>query len=189
MHGGKALKGVNSPNFKHGRHSKYMPEDLLRVYDETSQDTQLLSLRAEIALMDALLAGLLPKLDTGESGKAWDEVKKLIKKARIGYKSENYATLEEAFHDMEDLANQRILHYETHQEIKDTVDTRRKLVETETKISMQHERAIPVEQLMLLMSQVLGVIQAVVTDDKQRYAIGIKLQELISLPSGSTTSD
>lgn len=184
-HGATTPKGVNSPNFKHGRHSKYMPTELLRVYDETTQDPQLLSLRAEIALMDALLAGLLPKLDTGESGKAWDTVKKLVKEVRVAYQKMDDARVMETLHDMEDLANQRILHYETHKEIKDTVDSRRRLVETETKISMQNERAISVEQLMLLMSQVLGVIQSVVTDDKQRYAIALKLQELISVPNGS----
>lgn len=183
-HGGKSLKGADSPTFKHGRYSKYMPNELLKVYTETSDDPQLLSLRAEIAMMDALLSTMLPKLGTGESGKAWDTVKKLIKKVRIAYKTENLGTMEDALSEMEDLANHRILHYETEKEIKDTVDQRRKLVETETKISMQNERAIPVEQLMLLMSQVLNVIQSVVTEDKQRYAIAVELQRLISLPAG-----
>ena len=137
-------------------------------------------------LMDALLAGLLPKLDTGESGKAWDKAKALVKDVRLAYRKMDDARVMETLHDMEDLANQRILHYETHKEVKDTVDARRKLVETETKISMQNERAISVEQLMLLMSQVLGVIQSVVTDDKQRYAIAVQLQDLISLSGGAT---
>lgn len=189
MHGGKSKRGAEHGQFKTGKYSKYMPKELLSVYGEMKDDPQLLSLRSEIALMDALLSSLLPKLDTGESGESWDKVKDLVKTARRGYKSESLATLEDALDTMEDLANQRILHYETHKEIKATVDTRRKLVEAETKITMQQDKAISVEQLMLFVTQVLGVIQEVVKDQKQQYAIAVKLQEFISLPAGDASPD
>jgi len=189
MHGGKTPKGVDSPHFKTGRYSKYMPSGLLEIHEEMTNDPQLMSLRENIALTDTLLANLLPRLDTGESGKAWEMVKKLIKTAKHAYHAENLANMMQAFDDMEDLANQRILHYETEKEVRQTLDTRRKLVEAENRITLQQENAISIEQLMLFVSQVLGVIQVVVTEEKQRHAIAIELQKLISIPSGHQPPD
>ena len=188
MHGGKTPKGVDSPHFKTGRYSKYMPSGLLDTHHEMIQDPQLLSLRENIALTDTLLANLLPRLDTGESGAAWDMVKKLVKTTKHAYHSENLASMMQALDDMEDLANQRILHYETEKEIRQVMDTRRKLVEAENRIALQQENAISVEQLMLFVSQVLAVIQGVVTEERQRHAIAIELQKLISVPSGDSPS-
>lgn len=189
MHNGNAKKGMELPQFKHGRYSKYMPTELLKVYNEAIDDPQLLSVRAEIALMDALLTNLLPNLDTGESGKAWKDILTLIARAREAVDNKDTGKFLGSMRDIESIAQRRVLHYETQSEIKHTVDARRKLVETETKISMQNERAIPVEQMMVLMSQVIGVIQSVVTEEKQRYAIAVELQRLVSLPSGSTSTD
>lgn len=62
MHGGASLRGSNHPNFKHGRRSKAPPRHLLRIYEETCSDANLLELRSEIALGDARVSDLLEQL-------------------------------------------------------------------------------------------------------------------------------
>lgn len=181
-HGGATPKGINSPNFKHGRHSKYLPKGLLTAYESASKDPDLLSVRAEIALMDVMLSGLLPKLGTADNGKSWQDLKKTMRDIRQAVAHNDPTLLKDGLNQIDGIINANISYYETEREIKDTVESRRKLVETEQKIALQGERAIGVEQLMVLMSQVLHVIQSVVTEDKQRRAIAIGLQELISLP-------
>ena len=187
IHGGKSLAGAASPTFKTGRHSKYLPKQLLSIYQETQADPELLSVRQDINLIDTLLNFKLQQLFDSEGGrqvaslKAWEEVKKQIKEARFSYKAESYAGLEAALDAMEELANNSILYYETEREIKDDIERRRKLVETEQKITLQGERAISAESVMLLMAQVLDVIKTVVTDDRQRFAIATGLQQLITV--------
>ena len=183
LHGGKSPRGVNAGNFKHGKWSKHMPSELLDKYQEALEDEQLNTTRQSVALLDALIGDMLPNLDTGDSGKAWERMKALVIDCRLAYKTESYGSLEKALDAMEDIANRRILHYETHKEIRATLDDRRKHVESEQKLLLMSEHAVSVEQVMLLMSQVLHVISTVVTDREQKYVIADEIQRLISIPA------
>lgn len=75
LHGGKSLGGLNSPRLKTGRHSKYLPKNLLKNYQVALNDPTLLQLHDEIALVDARLAQLLQMVDTGiESKEQWSNL-------------------------------------------------------------------------------------------------------------------
>lgn len=189
IHGGKTPRGTALPQTTHGRYSKHLPTRLAALYEETAHDDALLSVRQDIRLIDALIMSNFEFLDTGESKAYWDEMLKWIIKARVAYKSENYATLEQALDEMEAITDGRRLHYATEQEIRDKVEQRRKLVETEQKITLQGERAISAEQLMVLMAGVLQVITSVVKDASQRNDIAYQLERLIgSQPSVVTVN-
>lgn len=62
MHGGKSLRGVDSPRFKTGRYSKCLPDRLVVRYEEALNDAELTRLDDEIALVDARLQDLLDRL-------------------------------------------------------------------------------------------------------------------------------
>jgi hypothetical protein len=183
IHGGRSKAGINAPNFKHGRYSKAMPAGLLEKYQDAQNDEQLLDQRASIQVIDAMIATILPNIDSGDNGKAWQAMKKLVDDIRVAYGREDYIKLEQALREMDDWANRRIQHYESIEETRVLLDTRRKHVETEQKLSVINERAITVDQVMLLMSQILHVIQTVVTDRQQQHAIANALQGLISIPA------
>lgn len=65
IHGGKTPGGLASPHFKTGRHSKYLPKNLLGKYKEAINDPDLLQLRDEIALMDTRLGEVLTQIEKG----------------------------------------------------------------------------------------------------------------------------
>src|SRR5262245_57591682 len=71
LHGGNSLVGVAVGTYKTGRYSKYLPQHLLDRYHEAAGDANLLALRDEIGVVDARLADLLKRVDTGESGARW----------------------------------------------------------------------------------------------------------------------
>lgn len=76
VHGGKTPKGPASPNWKHGRYAK-MPADLLDDYEEALNDTALLSLAREVAIIEAMMADVLRKWsnETGGAGaRSWEDV-------------------------------------------------------------------------------------------------------------------
>lgn len=58
-HGGASPKGVASPQFIHGRHSRYLPERIRERYLEALSDPELLNLSAEIALIDQRIGELV----------------------------------------------------------------------------------------------------------------------------------
>lgn len=90
MHNGKAVAGIASPTFRHGRYSKAIPARLLDAYHNAVTDTELLSLRDDIGLVDALLTDALGRLDPDKPVKveALLELQSLIEQRRKLVESE-----------------------------------------------------------------------------------------------------
>lgn len=164
VHGGVTPKGIASANFKTGKYSKYLPTGLLDAYEDAQSDENLLSVRSNVELIDALILSKLGNLDTGESAAHWDQLLKLIATARVGYKNSDLGKFEGALDEMEALTDKRRLHYATEQEISAQIEQRRKLIDTEQKIILSKENAITNEQAMLLVSALLASVKANVTD-------------------------
>lgn len=59
LHGGKTPNGIALPQTKTGRYSKYLPTELLDNYQAALADSELLSVRDEIALVDAKIGQIL----------------------------------------------------------------------------------------------------------------------------------
>lgn len=72
LHGGHAPNGPNNGSFKHGRYSTYVPRDLAHDYAQAIQDPELVSLRRQIAIMEAREAELLRAVQESIGGaEAW----------------------------------------------------------------------------------------------------------------------
>src|SRR3712207_3238376 len=67
MHGGKTPRGVELPQFSHGRYSKAIPDRLSMRYEEALSDAERHDLRHEIALSEAKIDDLLAGMGRGES--------------------------------------------------------------------------------------------------------------------------
>jgi hypothetical protein len=80
VHGGARSRGVASPHFKTGRYSCDLPAQLSERYRETLADTELLSLRDDIALVDARVTELLETLADNLS--AWKAITDLFETRR-----------------------------------------------------------------------------------------------------------
>ncbi len=52
LHGGRALSGPDSPTWKHGRFSKWLPKHLLAEAERAIQDPEFRQIRVELALLD-----------------------------------------------------------------------------------------------------------------------------------------
>jgi len=170
-HGGRTPKGIASPNFKTGRHSKYLPADLMGRYSEAIADGELLNLRSEIALLDALITENLSALQVGESAEFWDAALDQVILCRRAYKSENYASLEQSLDELEALCDTRRLHFAAEKEVRDKVDQRRKLVESERKRLIEMQQTVTSEQALLLMSALLDAVRRNVNDVSTLTAI------------------
>lgn len=171
IHGGKTPVGIASPAFKHGRLSKHLPTELLAAYQDSQDDPDLLSVRQEIMLMDAMLVSNLKKLDSNESGAAWAAIRKSVEHLQKAFANENYGECLIMMHAMMDVIDARLLHYATESEIRSKIDQRRKLVETEQKILYSETRSLTAEQAMLMVSALLSSIKQNVKDANVLNAI------------------
>ncbi|KKK81766.1 hypothetical protein LCGC14_2810150 [marine sediment metagenome] len=179
-HSGTSKRGVEHHSYKHGRHSKYLPYPFADVYKDTQGDEQLLSVRDEIALSDAMIMSLLPALETGESGDAWKSISKLLPHLERAYQDTDAIGMAQGLRAMRAITSKQVAHYDAYDAINKQADHRRKLVETEQRISLQGERAISVELFAQLMSQIFHVIETIVKDKDERIAVAAEVRQFIT---------
>lgn len=186
LHGGKTPVGIASPHFKTGRHSKYLPANLRGSYEAALSDPELLSLREEVALVDARLADLLQKVDTGESRDAWKQAKKLLTKytkaLTSGYVDEDELT--DYLRALHDTITNAVETHQSWNQIYSVLEQRRKLVESENKRLAEMQQFITAEKAMVLIANLTDIIKRHVTDRATLSAISNDLVRLTSFDAG-----
>ena len=181
IHGGKSLKGMASGRFEHGRYSK-LPAALLQAYEQAQADTELLNIRQDIALTDTMLNNALPRLDTRESAKAWQLIQKAVDGLEKAFANEDYGGCVVLLRQMNDLINERREQFAVEQEIRDGLEHRRKLVESERKRLIEMQQVVTSEQAMILVS---GLLEAVRQNVNDRHILANIQSDFIRLTQGT----
>lgn len=183
MHGGKSLTGIASSTYKTGRYSKVLPARLTERYEESENDAKLLELRAEVSLIDSRIVDLLHRVDKGESGHIWKELKaahkEMTKATRIG----DTVTAAVAMDEIGHLINAGAQDYAAWGEVLSVVEQRRKLVESERKRLTEAQQTLTIEQAMLMIGALTGIIRTHVTDRSILAAISADVGKLITVES------
>ena len=180
-HGGKSLGGLASPLLKHGLYSKYLPARLASTYEEQMRDPNLLDLKQQVSLVDSRTVELLSKLDTGESGETWKELKKHCTEAMRAAVAGDAAEMVRELSVMQKLIDVGNKDADVWGEIYASVNLRKSLAETERRLLMQSEQMLSAEQVMLMITAITGVIRTYVTDTVALDKIAVGINRLITL--------
>lgn len=178
-HGGKSLIGIASPTYRTGRYSKFLPTRLAARYEETRQDAALLELREEIGLVDARLADLLSRVDTGESGELWQRLMRARVELLACRKANDTPGQIIALGLILDLIGQGHADYRAWAEVGAVLEQRRKLVESERKRLVEMQQMISSERAMALLGAVVNIIKEHVDDRAILAAISSGINNLI----------
>lgn len=182
IHGGRTSRGIASPHFKTGRHSKALPERLAARYAESSNDDELLGLRDEIALTDALIEDTIAKLDTGGSkahfvalGQKWTEYQRLKR-------SHKDLEADAALFEVGDLITEGLRDFTVLDDLARLIEQRRKLTESERKRLVDMQNMITAEEAILFVSALQEAVRRNVSDRNTLGAIGREFARLVGQP-------
>lgn len=164
VHGGMTPSGLASPHYKTGKYSRVLPARLSARYEEARQNAALLELRDEIGLVDARLADLLGRVDTGESGAIWQALKGAYTALLVARAASDTKKMSEALSQIGDLITRGHADYAAWNEIAAVLEQRRKLVESERKRLIELQQTITTNQAMVLVTALLSSIKEHVTD-------------------------
>jgi hypothetical protein len=182
LHGGKTLVGTACPHYRSGRYSAYVPERLRARYEQAQDDPELLSLRSEVALVDARLADLLSRVDTGESGQLWAELRRAYRAfARVRQSGDDETA---ALAKLESLIGSATTDHQAWAEIGELIEQRRKLTESEGKRLATLQQMLTAEQAMALMHRVIDIVTRHVTDRQALSAIVVDMRALAGPQNG-----
>ena len=184
VHGGMTPSGIASPHYKDGRYSKVLPTRLAARYSEAQRDPALLELREDVALLDARLADLIARVDTGESGALWQSLMTARKELLDAKRRSDQVDQAIALNTIVGLIAEGHADYRAWGEVGSVLDQRRKLVESERKRLQEAQQTLTVEKAMLLIGAIGGIIKAHVHDRTTLSKISADISALTTIEAG-----
>lgn len=168
LHGGKSLSGVAAPAFKHGRYSKSLPTAIGERYQQALTDPELLSLRDEIALIDARTQEVL---HATIDDPCWDDVV-------MAWRAFQATGSEDSRDRLAAVIEQPRSPIANWESLLVLLDQRRRLVESERKRLVETRQMITSEQAMVLLAAVVSILRAHIHDRNILAAISADIQKL-----------
>jgi hypothetical protein len=182
LHGGRNKIGFEHPNFKSGRYSKHLPARLYSTYEEMRRDPALLSLQEENALMLVRINDLLSRTDTGEAGENWASLKKTFNKLIHATEMEDSYEVANALADLGHAINKGYSDYTAWAAVLDAIERRRKLVDTERRLTIDLGRSISADRALIwigsIMDSVIRNVSENVNEAKAKRIIGAISEDL-----------
>ena len=183
IHGGKTPVGPASPQFQNGRYSKYLPARMRDRYHEAEADSELLALRAEVALIDSRLLDVLKRVDTGESSRIWGQLRDAVASLDAAQLIGDDVGIRFAVAGVKNLVNAGAADWAAWSDVRSLVQERKALVESERKRLVEAQRMIAVDQAMALLALLVDAVREAIDDDHTLRAVTDAYARLTGLPS------
>lgn len=175
-HGGLTPNGIASPAFKTGKRSKYhvvLPERLRERYGEALADPELLTLRNEIAAIDARTVEVMATLDKDGCAVIWSQLQSALTEYRVSNAADRDRWLRILFDGIERGASDMAVWGQ----LGILIEQRRRLAETETKREKDLKLMVPLESVMALFGRFSLLVRetvmnaACLNDDDKRKVL------------------
>ena len=189
MHGGKTPVGPASPHWRDGRHSKVLPKRLLDRYLEALADPERLSMNDELAVVDARLSDVLGRVDSGESGTLWRELRKTYRVFATARRVGEIATMQEKLFQLGTLIETGDADWTLWSDIRSLIRDRQRLADGVIKRKITAAQMIGVEQAMTLLALLVDSVRREVRDPEALRAVTAEFARLTGLPSPTDADD
>jgi len=165
-HGGKVPSGPASPQYKHGKYASSLPLRLAANYEASRNNAELVSLKEEIALVDAHAIELIEQMkDDGQSLETWKLLKETLSRFNNTKKEDARAEYLSQMLTLIDKGSQQAAVWT---DIYNAISMRRRLVDTEYRRQVQYGHMLNIEQLMAIVGRLLAIIKQYV--DREQFA-------------------
>jgi len=176
LHGGLTPQGVANPSFGNGRYSKCMPERLLASYEESRSNPQLLNLRDEASLLETRIADLIKSLRYQPTESSWKAALGFCQQFDACRDKQDGPGMGKAWASLKETLTQGVDSAEVWDQIQETIDGKRRVVETIAK--QDYLGAIAIERVMCLFVGMAEAVKDNVTDLKVCRAIYARFEEM-----------
>lgn len=178
VHGGSGPIGASASNFKHGRYSKYMPTRLRAKYIEAQNDPELLVLRNEIAVLDAHIADRLSTVDVGGSARLFSRAREAFIGFRDALDRNDAETMRIHLQTLDRVLMQATGEYAGWEDIRASLEQRRKLVDTEIRRLEKLKHIVTAEELQTFLHAVAAIAKRVIKDQPTLHEFVREILEL-----------
>lgn len=175
-HGGLTPKGIASPNYKHGRYSKHLPDHLRDRYHESLNDPELTALRDDLALIDVHISEVLMEMHSPAADIDTKLLRDKIKSCRLGLvecdqKSKQILDLIELLDELDATIERGTCNTSNFARLQPLLEQRRKTAESENRRAFNMHNTFTAEQAIAFVRLLGNSVKRHVTDPRQRAAI------------------
>ena len=173
MHGGHAQHaiGAANPGFKTGRHSRYLPAQLDRLYREALSNPDLLEMADHIALLEAHIQEVLAAASAGDPVPRWADVSEVFAEVETIFLSGDLAETVLQCERMHRVLDAGQKWDSTWDQIVGTMEQLRKMTDTEIKRKKELNQMVPVERVIILMAAVGQAVKRNVSNPDEIAAV------------------
>ena len=181
MHGGRSLGGADSPTFKHGLYSRYMPRGLRENYEKVLADGDLTQLNDELGLLTVRMAELLARLEDGAP--SWEQV--LVKWGEVAQSVdvESSEPLQELRTLICEGVAASVKEQEIWEELRELIRDKTKTASAEWSRLRDLQGLVRLDQIMVMWRGVLEAIKHNVTDPVMLKALTADVLRCMPAPS------
>lgn len=180
LHGGKSLRGIASPSYKGKGLTKDMPARLAERFREAQQDDELLSLRNDVALVQAMIGEQLSLISQGDSGDIFIQAKQTYRELLSALRSENNVESTRLLALLGEIIENGYKDEIAKEEIRKSLELKRKLSDSEKKRLVDLKQMITTEELMLVVGALVDSVKRNVNDSKALQSISQDLRRLLA---------
>ncbi len=181
MHGGKSPRGRDHPSYKHGLHTKSLPERYRARYGEHLVDDRVFSLDPEVALIQTRMDELLAGLDVDGHVALWIKLKAACDELQRATKSKEHDSARNAIGAVCSLVDRGRSESRTWVDIHALQIQKTKTLEVRSRIAKQEQASIPEAHLFVIMDRFAEVVRTEITK-----AFKLELSESDTLRNIST---
>jgi hypothetical protein len=185
-HGGPTPKGIASPNWKHGRFSKYLPQQLGEIAYNAAHDPELFNMREIIGAYEARLTYLMGLVGSGASAERFAEIAKTWGEFRKGQEmgAAGRTRMIDAAYRMDELTRDIDHDYMVWRDIDVATKNYKLLLESERKRQIEAHSLIPVVKASDFAREVLLAVRQEVTNPEEWARVQARITEIVgSYPS------
>lgn len=184
MHGGSTLRGPAQPSYKDGQTSRYVGlHRLQQRADAALADPDFLSLRPELALVDAMLADRWETLEQGGNDDLWETLDKQVMAFKGAMASGDVRKMRASISDIEHTVGKGNSEAMARKEIRELIKDRQRLAESMQKTLVNLKQTVTVQQTLELLQQVIMVVADTVSDRRETSEVMRKIAALTDSPS------
>lgn len=167
------------------RYTKTLPKDLRKKYEQAAADPELLSLRADIALIQTRINLITQRIETGESGEAWANLQKAFINFDMAMISKDMDGLNAAVETMKGIISEGTSQETAWDEVIDLIQRKKEIAGAEWKRLLSMQQMISSEMAYALVEQIMDVVLRHVTEPGPRKLIAAEIGEIV----GSSDKD
>lgn len=163
--------GADNGNFSTGRHSKYLPADLDRLYLEALHNPQLIEMGDHIALLEARMQQVLALAVEGAPAPKWKDMADTFGEVETALLSGKIADVVPALERFHKILENGMKWDTTWNQVIGIMEQLRKMTDTEVKRRKELNQFVPVERVVALMAALGTAVKRHVTDPDQIAAV------------------